>query len=719
MPTVTARVSKLCLYLLRLVGVFLLYLVAGKLGLAVPFTSGNVSPVWPAAGVGLAAVLLWGYSVWPGIAAAAFFVNFLSPIPPAAAAGIAVGNTSSALVAGYLLRRFGRVELSLARLRDVLSLLILGAIVSTTVAASVGTTTLFLTHVRPWSAFGTAWRVWWIGDAMGVLVVAPLLLVGRGLGRSLGWTRGSELLTLLLAATATGFAIFSRVMGLSLRDDVLAYALFPFVIWAALRFHVMGAAAVSFLVSAIAVWGTAQGYGPFVKSSPLHNSLLLQSFLALVSVTGLILAAVIREREHISEAFETKEKLLAELERKERSLQENQARLDLAQQAARIGVWEWDLESDEVLWCSGAPALYGIKQSVYRLRYQEWLQMVHPDDRDPVRRSVDNALAGTGEHDLEFRTIPPDGALRWLAGRGKVFRDPTGKPVRMIGICVDVTELKRAQDGLREAHDQLEERVAERTAELAESNRALLAEISDRTQAQDALRVLSGRLLHLQDEERRRIARELHDSTGQSLAALQMNLAVVLQRTSSKDGKITQALADSVELAQQVVNEIRTMSYLLHPPLLDEAGLASALRWYVDGVRERSKIKIDLDLSPQIGRLSQGLETAIFRIVQECLANIHRHSGSSSAKIRLAHEGSLIRLTVQDEGKGISPEFLQGSGTQMPSTAGVGIRGMQERVRDLGGLMRIRPANPGTIVEVELPLARRDALRPQGNVPAA
>jgi len=105
--------------------------------------------------------------------------------------------------------------------------------------------------------------------------------------------------------------------------------------------------------------------------------------------------------------------------------------------------------------------------------------------------------------------------------------------------------------------------------------------------------------------------------------------------------------------------------------------------------------------------------------VQECLANIHRHSGSSSAKIRLAHEGSLIRLTVQDEGKGISPEFLQGSGTQMPSTAGVGIRGMQERVRDLGGLMRIRPANPGTIVEVELPLARRDALRPQGNVPAA
>jgi PAS domain S-box-containing protein len=823
-------------YLLRLTAVFFLYLAAGKLGLSVPFTSGNVSPVWPASGIALAAVLLWGYGIWPGIAAAAFLVNFWSPIPPLAALGIAVGNTSSALVGGYLLRRAG-LETSLVKLRDVLALVVLGALASTPVAATGGTTTLFLTHVRPWAAFWTAWRVWWFGDAMGVLIVAPLFLTGWELRRSLGRARGIELLSLLLSVTATSFAIFSRVLGVSIQDDVLAFAVFPFVIWAAIRFRVAGASAVSFLIAAIAVCGTALGYGPFVEHSPVHNAVLLQLFLAVISITGLMLAAVISERLHISEALETRERLLRELELTEKSLKENQTRLELAQKAARMGVWEWDLGTDEVVWSLGAPALYGVAPSTFRLRYEDWLGFVHPGDRDAVRHSVEDALAGEKEHDLEFRTVLQDGSVRWLAGRGKVFRDAFGAPVRMTEICIDVTELKQAQEALREAHDELEVRVRKRTAELAESNRALSAQIAERIQAQEALelqtrrlreqsqlldlandgifirsldgsiyywnegaerlygwsrqealakpletllqtefplpfeevkealfrdgswegeliharrdgtrvtvasrwtlwrnqegtplgwlqinsdiserkqaehalRELSGRLLHLQDEERRRLARELHDSTGQSLTALQMNLAVVRQRASGIDGRTSQVLLESMDLAEQVVKEIRTLSYLLHPPLLDEVGLASALRWYVDGLAGRSKIQIDLDLSPHLGRLSQDLETAIFRIVQECLTNIHRHSGSSTAKIQIDENGNRILLSVRDQGKGISSEFLRGAnGT--PPTAGVGIRGMRERVRELGGRMRIRSGAPGTTVEVVLPLARREPL---------
>src|SRR5215510_6427181 len=166
-------------YALRLTVVFALYLAAGKLGLSVPFTSGNVSPVWPASGVALASVLLWGYEVWPVLAFAAFFVNFLSPIPTLSCIGIALGNTSSALVGAYLVRRFTNNRLSFDRLRDVAGLMAFGGAVAPMVAASIGVTTLLLTHVRAWSGFSTAWRVWWLGDAMGVLIIAPLFFTTR------------------------------------------------------------------------------------------------------------------------------------------------------------------------------------------------------------------------------------------------------------------------------------------------------------------------------------------------------------------------------------------------------------------------------------------------------------------------------------------------------------------------------------------------------------
>jgi len=167
----------------------------------------------------------------------------------------------------------------------------------------------------------------------------------------------------------------------------------------------------------------------------------------------------------------------------------------------------------------------------------------------------------------------------------------------------------------------------------------------------------------------------------------------------------------AVNSYEELVQEIRTLSYLLHPPLLDEAGLESALRWYVDGLAQRAGMEINFHLEPKLGRLSQDLETAIFRIVQECLTNIQRHSGSSSASIHVAQEKDQILITVRDEGKGMPSESLvDASGTQC--RVGVGIRGMRERVWELGGYFRIRPAFPGTIVEVTLPFKQQDGDRP-------
>jgi PAS domain S-box-containing protein len=208
------------------------------------------------------------------------------------------------------------------------------------------------------------------------------------------------------------------------------------------------------------------------------------------------------------------------------------------------------------------------------------------------------------------------------------------------------------------------------------------------------------RLQSMQDEERRRLARELHDSVGQTLAALSMNIGIVQSQSHKLDAMGARAVSDNAQLVDQVTREIRTISHLLHPPLLDIAGLASALRWYVDGFSERSHIKVDLEIPADFGRLPDELEITIFRIVQECLTNIHRHSGSSTATIRLYEEGGLLTVQVQDHGKGIPAEkrraLIEGG------RGGVGFAGMRERLRPLGGTLEIKSDGSGTVVSATL-----------------
>jgi len=247
--------------------------------------------------------------------------------------------------------------------------------------------------------------------------------------------------------------------------------------------------------------------------------------------------------------------------------------------------------------------------------------------------------------------------------------------------------LRRHQVRLLKAQGELEERVTERTAELNVANQGL--------------RHLSARLLQMQDDERRRIARELHDSVGQTLAALTMNLTAV--RTDiERLRKTAGALEDSEALVEEMTREVRTISHLLHPPLLDEAGLASALRWYIEGFAQRSQIQVVLDLPDDFERLSQESETTIFRMVQESLTNIHRHSGSKLAKVRISRSDGDVRVEVEDRGKGMTPEKqveLASTGTP-----GVGIRGMRERLRQLGGNLEVRSDGKGTIVVAHLPV---------------
>jgi PAS domain S-box-containing protein len=226
--------------------------------------------------------------------------------------------------------------------------------------------------------------------------------------------------------------------------------------------------------------------------------------------------------------------------------------------------------------------------------------------------------------------------------------------------------------------------------------------ITDLTAQKQQLEFVS-RLQNVQDDERKRIARELHDSAGQLLAAMGMNSAIVQSQSHRLDPNGARAVVDNAILLDQVSSEIRTISYLLHPPLLDVAGLASALRWYVDGFSERSNIRVDLQIPDDLGRLPAEIEIAIFRIVQECLTNIHRHSGSTTASIRLRQEGANFMIDVQDRGKGIPAdkrrELIEwGRG-------GVGFGGMRERLRQLGGTLEIQSEETGTVVCATLKVA--------------
>jgi len=289
--------------------------------------------------------------------------------------------------------------------------------------------------------------------------------------------------------------------------------------------------------------------------------------------------------------------------------------------------------------------------------------------------------------------IARDGTETPIDDSAAPIRSASGKISGVVMVFHDVTRQRQAEVQLRasnrelsEVRDNLEKRVQERTAELAAAN--------------EDLRQLSARLLYVQDEERRRLARELHDSVGQLLAAIGMNLGVVRSQSDKLDARGARAVSENAQLVEQVSREIRTISHLLHPPLLEIAGLASALRWYIDGFSERSKIKVDVEIPDDFERLPNETELAIFRIVQECLTNIHRHSGSETAAVFISQEASRLIVQVEDHGEGM-PREKQRELTES-NRSGVGFGGMRERVRQLGGTLEVKSQATGTTVRAIL-----------------
>jgi PAS domain S-box-containing protein len=406
-----------------LVGV---YVGAAKLGIELSVAHGVITPVWAPTGIALAALVLFGRRLWPAVALGAFIANATSGAALPDATVISVGNTLEAVVGAALLARVG-FRPTLDRVRDVLALIVLGAIVSTTVSATNGVTALWISGDVSSSSYGSEWLLWWIGDSMGDLIVAPLILVWATTSlRVFDRRRILEGLVLLALLVTVSSIVF---LGGLWRYP---HMLFPLLVWAALRFQQPGTVTSSLVVGAIAVAGAVNGTTPLGDADMTVIVQILEGLLAAMTVTQLILGAVLTERRGVEDRLERAAGTLAE-----------------AQQVAHVGSWEWDLGADRITWSDELYRLYGFDPQSVDLTYELYSERIHPEDRDAVRRTVERARADRRPFAFDHRVLLPDGAVRWVHGRGRVILDAEGKPVRMVGTSQDITERKRL-DELRE-----------------------------------------------------------------------------------------------------------------------------------------------------------------------------------------------------------------------------------------------------------------------------
>ena len=354
---------------------------------------------------------------------------------------------------------------------------------------------------------------------------------------------------------------------------------------------------------------------------------------------------------------------ITDRKRVQENLIRSEAFLAAGQRLSHTGSWAWNPSSGELFWSVETFRIFGFDPATTKPTVEIFLQCVHRDDRPILEQVLDRVVREECDMEVDYRIVLPNGSVKDLHGVALPIFNSSGELTEFVGTVIDVTERKKTEEELRR---------------------------------------LSGQLLRLHDEERRSIARDLHDSTGQELVALATFLGQLHSSIPSSNRKLRKLLSECQALADQLIREVRTLSYVLHPPMLDEAGLEEAIRHYAEGFSKRSGIQVELEVPRCFGRISRDVELALFRVVQESLTNIQRHSGSREAKIRIKRNAEKVTLEVSDRGHGIAGDEQRKTGTIAPG-GGVGIPSMQERVKQIGGRLEIDSNSRGTTIRVTIP----------------
>ena len=350
------------------------------------------------------------------------------------------------------------------------------------------------------------------------------------------------------------------------------------------------------------------------------------------------------------------------------TLRKNERLWAQAEQHARLGSWNYDVEKQSFTWSDQMYRMVGRDPGKDDIALELACTILHPEDRPRAWGDVQTIIKEGKPVENELRFVLPDGRIRVFHSRAVPLTDETGRVHQIQGMSQDITERKRAEEEQRR---------------------------------------LAQQLLIVRDEEHRRMARNLHESASQTLAALKMTLSRLAEAVPQDAENQRDLLESSLTLAEEAIREVRTVSHLLHPLVLDDAGLGPALRWYAAGFSERSQVGVKVEIADNFGRLPQETETAIFRIVQEALTNVHRHSGSRTAVIRVARRNGYTILEVEDKGHGMP---LPSESTGWRSPMGIGLAGIRQRVKQLNGEFEIKSAlGEGTRVRVVLPAAKDSA----------
>jgi two-component system, NarL family, sensor kinase len=566
----------------------------------------------------------------------------------------AVPTALEPLVTAYLLSRLLPLPPRFASVREVtlyIGCVALAATLSAFMGASLRASLGF--------AYWPAWGSWLLSNGLANVVLTPAIVLWattslRNLPRTSQWQVGERVLWGVLFLVV--WVVELGVIWDNLSMRALIYLPVPLLLWAAVRFGPRGLTGGLALVTIVSVVGMDLGIGPFVGRSTPANVLTVQLFLGVVGIPLLFLAASVQQHEHMRQALRASEE-------RYRGVVETQTEF-----ISR------SLPDTTLTFLNEAHCRY-LGKTEEQLLGTKWLELVTDSARERVQAAIQSLLERPGISIIEHEAMLPDGSMRWQQWINRTICDADGTVTELQSAGRDITELKQAE------------------AELAH---------------------LTKRLLHVQEEEWRRIARELHDGTAQNLSAMSLNLqrlAGILDTHGAGDTRVTRLLAETQLLGRQTIGEIRTLSYLLHPPNLEVLGLMSAIQWYTQGFSDRTGIQVQLVAAADLGRLPLEIEVALYRVVQEGLTNIHRHSGSLHVRIALAKRGRLVRLRIRDHGSGLtqlSAAAAAGDTVSHPETfavLGVGIPGMRQRLRQLGGDLTIQSSPQGTTISASVPIA--------------